>query len=125
MNTRLTRSTADQKIAGVCSGIGRRLQIDPATVRLLFVAAFFSPFFTLILTIFLNLYETYLFMSVVVSALSVMLYLALWLVMPSDQRRGIASMQTNYGHQQPQMFDQSSRTIEGQFDPHTGERIRR
>lgn len=42
MNTRLTRSTADQKIVGVCSGIGRRLQIDPATVRLLFVAAFFS-----------------------------------------------------------------------------------
>jgi phage shock protein PspC (stress-responsive transcriptional regulator) len=119
------RSTADQKIAGVCSGLGRRLQIDPATVRLFFVAAFFSPFFTLILTIFLSLYDTYLFMSVVVSALSVMLYLALWLVMPSDQRRWNVAMQTQYGRQQPQMVDQPNSTGEWQFDPFTGERIRR
>jgi hypothetical protein len=76
------------------------------------------------MTVLLSLYETYLFMSVVVSALSVMLYLALWLVMPSDLRRGIALMQTNYGHQKPQMFEQPNGNREWQFDPFTGERIR-
>jgi hypothetical protein len=34
-------------------------------------------------------------------------------------------MQTNYGHQKPQMFEQPNGNREWQFDPFTGERIRR
>lgn len=47
MNTNykpLTRSTSNRMIAGVCSGLGDYLGIDPTIVRLLFVLAFFTGF---------------------------------------------------------------------------------
>jgi len=47
MNTNykaLTRSTSNRMIAGVCSGLGEYLGIDPTIVRLLFVLAFFTGF---------------------------------------------------------------------------------
>lgn len=37
----LRRLPADQKITGVCAGLGEYFAIDPAFVRLLFLAAFF------------------------------------------------------------------------------------
>lgn len=40
---RLYRNTADQRIAGVCSGIADVLDIDPTIVRLLFFIAIFTP----------------------------------------------------------------------------------
>ena len=41
---RLTRSTTDRKVAGVCGGIAKYLNIDPTVVRLLFlVSIFFAP----------------------------------------------------------------------------------
>ena len=38
---RLTRSTTDRRIAGVCGGIAKYLNIDPTLVRLGFVALSF------------------------------------------------------------------------------------
>ena len=36
---RLTRSTTDRRIAGVCGGIARYLNVDPTVVRILFLLA--------------------------------------------------------------------------------------
>lgn len=36
---RLTRSTSDKKIAGVCSGIANYLNVDPTVVRIIFLVA--------------------------------------------------------------------------------------
>ncbi len=36
---RLTRSTTDRKIAGVCGGIANYLNIDPVVVRIIFLLA--------------------------------------------------------------------------------------
>ncbi len=38
---RLTRSTTDRRIAGVCGGIAKYLNIDPTVVRILFLIAIF------------------------------------------------------------------------------------
>lgn len=45
MNTetkKLTRSTSNRMVAGVCAGLGEYLGIDPTVVRLLFVLGFFT-----------------------------------------------------------------------------------
>ena len=36
---RLTRSTTDRRIAGVCGGLAKYLNIDPTVVRILFLIA--------------------------------------------------------------------------------------
>ena len=36
---RLTRSTSDRRIAGVCGGLAQYLNIDPTVVRILFLLA--------------------------------------------------------------------------------------
>ena len=36
---RLTRSTTDRKVAGVCGGIANYLNIDPVVVRIIFLLA--------------------------------------------------------------------------------------
>ncbi|MBP5515374.1 MAG: PspC domain-containing protein [Bacteroidales bacterium] len=36
---RLTRSTSDKKIAGVCGGIANYLNVDPTVVRIIFLVA--------------------------------------------------------------------------------------
>ena len=41
---RLTRSTSNRMIAGVCAGLGEYLGIDPTIIRLLVVLAFFTGF---------------------------------------------------------------------------------
>ena len=41
---RLTRSTSNRMIAGVCAGLGEYLGIDPTIVRLLVILAFFTGF---------------------------------------------------------------------------------
>lgn len=37
---KLTRSTTDRKIAGVCGGIAHYLDVDPTVIRILFLIAF-------------------------------------------------------------------------------------
>ena len=41
---RLTRSTSDRRIAGVCGGIAKYLNIDPTVVRIGFLIALFFGF---------------------------------------------------------------------------------
>ena len=41
---KLTRSTSNRMIAGVCAGLGNYLGIDPTIVRLLVILAFFTGF---------------------------------------------------------------------------------
>lgn len=36
---RLTRSTTDRRIAGVCGGVAKYLNVDPTVVRILFLVA--------------------------------------------------------------------------------------
>ena len=56
---KLTRSTSNRMIAGVCAGLGEYLGIDPTVVRLLVILAFFTGFggialVYLIITLFLS-----------------------------------------------------------------------
>lgn len=57
---RLRLSKAEHKIAGVCSGLGEFLEVDPVLFRVIFVVLAF------------------------VGGLGILLYIALWLVMPED-----------------------------------------
>jgi phage shock protein PspC (stress-responsive transcriptional regulator) len=42
---KLTRSTTNRKIAGVCGGIAKYLNIDPTVVRIIFLLALLCGFF--------------------------------------------------------------------------------
>ncbi len=57
----LRRSTSDRMIGGVCGGIGRRYGIDPVVLRVVFVV------------------------GILVSGVGLLVYLALWLLLPTDQ----------------------------------------
>lgn len=57
----LRRSTTDRMIGGVCGGMGRRYGIDPLVLRVLFVV------------------------GVLASGVGLLVYLALWLLLPSDR----------------------------------------
>ncbi len=59
-NRRLTRSESDRMVAGVCSGLGRYLNIDPTIVRLIFVLMF------------------------LLGGHGLLVYIILWIVMPSE-----------------------------------------
>jgi phage shock protein PspC (stress-responsive transcriptional regulator) len=59
---RLVRPRDNRWIAGVCAGLGRRLGMSPGTVRLLFVLSCLLP------------------------GPQVLVYLALWIIMPSEER---------------------------------------
>ena len=56
----LTRPRGDRVIAGVCAGLARRFGMRPGVVRLLFV------------------------LSVLLPGPQVLLYIALWILMPSE-----------------------------------------
>ena len=59
---RLTRSTTDRRIAGVCGGVAKYLNIDPTVVRILFlIALIFGTF-------------------------GVWAYLIIWIAAPEDNR---------------------------------------
>jgi len=48
---KIYRSTTDQKIAGICGGLGEMFNIDPTVIRLLFVfAAIATGIFPLVVT---------------------------------------------------------------------------
>jgi phage shock protein PspC (stress-responsive transcriptional regulator) len=62
---KLTRSRNDRMMAGVCSGLGKYLGIDPTVVRIVMVLAFFLTFST-----------------------AAFVYLALWLLVPEESDAG-------------------------------------
>jgi phage shock protein C len=64
--TRLTRSSTDKIIAGVCGGLAEYLEIDPVLVRLAFLVLFFA------------------------SGIGFPIYIILWVVMPQGENDAIA-----------------------------------
>src|SRR5258708_28596583 len=88
MNNQLMRSESDRMIGGVCGGLARYFNIDSAIVRLVFVLA-------------------------VLSGISPLVYLVLWIVMP--EQKNPATNGALPDHPRP---------VEArQVDPYTGERI--
>jgi len=95
MQDRLLRSRNDRMIAGVCGGLAHYFNIDSTIVRLVFVLA-------------------------VLSGISPLIYVVLWIVMPEART-------TFSNPQQPQQLPnrQQDPTGEWQYDPYTGEQIQR
>lgn len=59
---KLTRSTTDRRIAGVCGGLANYLTVDPVVLRIIFL------------------------ISLVFGGLGFWAYLVVWLVAPEDNR---------------------------------------
>lgn len=89
METRLARSTSDRMLGGVCGGLARYFGIDATIVRLVFVLA-------------------------VLSGLSPLIYIILWVVMPQDAPALPTPQQT--------VVDP---TGEWKFDPYTGQPVQK
>ncbi len=101
--TRLTRSTSDKVIGGVCSGFAHYFGIDPVIVRLIAVALVFA------------------------GGISVLLYPVLWLIMPaaySSQTpvsEGWQEMQ-QFGHQvKGQVQGAFNGVAQPRYDSQTGQ----
>jgi len=69
MNTKLYRSRTDSMVSGVCGGLGQYLGIDPTIVRLFFV------------------------LLVLGNGVGVLIYLALWLIVPREGQAEEATME--------------------------------
>ncbi len=80
---RLQRSRKDHVIAGVCAGIADYLGVDTVLVRLVFALLFFS-------------------------GVSILLYVALWIIMPEEPPVGDATLDRQLA--EPQMIDADGRT---------------
>lgn len=93
MDTRLVRSSSDRMVGGVCGGLARYFGIDATIVRLVFVLA-------------------------VLSGLSPLIYLILWIVMPQEGPALPAQQQL------PQQTV-ADPTGEYKFDPYTGEPLKK
>lgn len=94
MDTKLVRSESDKMIAGVCGGLARYFGIDAAIVRLVFVLA-------------------------VLSGVSPLVYVVLWLVMPNEN--AVFTPPTTV-HRLP---DHPRPVEEWKFDPYTGEPVKK
>jgi phage shock protein C len=96
MNTQFTRSKNDKMIAGVCGGLARYFDVDPAIVRLLFVLAVF------------------------LGGASPLIYLVLWLVMPEEKTYTAPQPSA------VQALPQHPRPVEQwKYDPYTGAKMER
>ncbi len=94
MQDKLTRSRTDRMLGGVCSGLARYFNIDTTIVRIVFVVA-------------------------VLSGVSPLLYLVLWIVMPEEPLSFPSSTTP------PQISrTQQDPTGEWRYDPYTGEQIK-
>jgi phage shock protein C len=90
MNSQFVRTRGDKMVAGVCGGLARYFNIDPVLVRLVFVLA-------------------------VLSGVSPLIYLVLWIVMPEEPVvTPVASLPSA-----PANVEQ------WQYDPYTGQPIKR
>lgn len=96
MDPKLARSENDKMIAGVCGGLAQYFGIDTAIVRLVFVLA-------------------------VLSGVSPLVYLVLWIVMPSTTATAAARPNTVV-HTLP---DHPRPVEQWKFDPYTGEPMRK
>ena len=92
MNGKLTRSDSDRMIGGVCGGLAKYFGIDSAIVRLIFVLA-------------------------VLSGVSPLVYVVLWIVLPEEQSPRSATPPAIAEHPRP--------AEQWKYDPYTGEKIER
>ena len=92
---KITRSTSDRMVAGVCAGLARYFNIDPAIVRLVFVLAVFF------------------------GGVSPLLYVLLWVLIPQDTA---LPAPTPIGAQA--LPDHPRPVEQWKYDPYTGERIK-
>ncbi len=91
MNTQFVRSKSDKMIGGVCGGLARYFGIDSTIVRLVFVLA-------------------------VLSGVSPLIYLVLWIVMPEEKPLAAT----------PAALPDHPRGVEEwKYDPYTGEPVNR
>lgn len=92
MFSQLTRNETDKMMAGVCGGLARYFGVDSTIVRLVFVLA-------------------------VLSGVSPLVYLVLWVVMPSENKNKVptSSVQALPDHPRP--------VEQWRYDPYTGEKI--
>jgi phage shock protein C len=96
MNTNFVRSNSDKMIAGVCGGIARYFGIDSTIVRLVFVLA-------------------------VLSGVTPLLYVILWIIMPSEPTAAPAAPAPT---QPVAALPGQPRPVEDwKYDPYTGERL--
>ncbi|HJZ46973.1 MAG TPA: PspC domain-containing protein, partial [Roseiflexaceae bacterium] len=95
MNTQFARSESDKMIAGVCGGIARYFNVDTTIVRLLFV------------------------LSVFFGGVTPLVYVVLWLVMPSENK---STTQSPVVHSLP---NHPRPVEEWKYDPYTGEKVAR
>jgi phage shock protein C len=96
MASSLARSRSDKMIGGVCGGLATYFGIDATIVRLVFVLA-------------------------VLSGLSPFIYLILWIVMPQEQ--SFPPQSQNVQNVAPPALQDP--TGEWQYDPYTGERMKK
>jgi len=102
VSSRLVRSAADRRIAGVCSGIAQYFAIDPIIVRLVFVALVFG------------------------GGIGLVLYPVMWLVMPvsgsttPNISQGFAEMRSQAQQVAQQVQQQVTPGVDARFDPMTG-----
>jgi phage shock protein C len=97
MEGRLTRSSTDKMIGGVCGGLGNYLGIDSTIIRLIFA------------------------FGIIFLGISPLVYILLWVFIPSDL--SLRNQQQYTQRALPQA--QQDPTGEWQYDPYTGEPLRR
>jgi phage shock protein C len=99
MDARLVRSTSDRMLGGVCGGLARYFGIDATIVRLVFVLA-------------------------VLSGLSPLIYVILWVVMPQEGAPAPSVTQPGAALPAPTQ-PAADPTGEWKFDPYTGEPVKK
>jgi phage shock protein C len=88
MDTQLSRSASDKMLGGVCGGLARYFGVDSTLVRLMFVLA-------------------------VISGLSPLIYIILWVVMPEVAVTAPTAPVSQI----------ADTTGEWKFDPYTGQQV--
>ena len=76
---RLYRDQSDVRVAGVCSGIGKYLDVDPTAIRLAFVLLFF------------------------IGGGGLWIYLILWIIMPFDTDQEQSVIEGEPGKKAPEL----------------------
>jgi phage shock protein C len=86
---RLYRDKSDVRIAGVCSGIGKYLDVDPTAIRLAFVLLFF------------------------IGGGGLWIYLILWIIMPfdTDQEQSVNEVEPEEKAPEPKKIAQPKQVI--------------
>lgn len=91
MQTVLYRSETDRMLGGVCGGLGNYLGIDSTLVRLFFVLLALGP------------------------GIGVLVYLALWVIAPSESRVGAGTTWKENIKESTENFSERAQTVGAEF----------